>query len=337
MYKCCIHILGCLLIWAIASSAQAASQQIHIDDPRFIKNPPAHILEKFTLDEDGYIIDGPRQADGEPIDHSILLSNQEIINNFLKVAFGGSELSHKESGYKADQETIAFTRGIKKIEREIQIVYMNGIAIKRAKESLFVLEHIEFAMSLISEQTGIDYEYISIDDEDGRDYNTVEFQIYLMLNDQHALAISEEINNHLPDYNKDPRAYNIVKKLSQSIKASTIDRERTMDHASVMPIYSHKGKINNNLFQFYLDRPPLEFRGSVYEEFIQSMGLYRDDDRLNFSMFTDSFKNYNYPTEQDIWMLRILYDDRLKHGMTKEEALPIIYALIDDIRPYGKN
>ena len=80
-----------MLIWAMVSNTQAADQRIHIDDPRFIKNPPAHILEKFTLDEDGYIIDGPRQADGEPIDYTSLISNDLILSIFRGSLFGCKE------------------------------------------------------------------------------------------------------------------------------------------------------------------------------------------------------------------------------------------------------
>ena len=87
---------------------------IHIDDPRFIKEPPTHILEKFTLDEDGYIIDGPRQIEGGTIDYSNLLSNQEIIASFMKVAFGGGEGGSRRFGYELSQDIIAYESRITK-------------------------------------------------------------------------------------------------------------------------------------------------------------------------------------------------------------------------------
>ena len=322
MYKCCIHILGCLLIWAIASSAQAASQQIHIDDPRFIKNPPAHILEKFTLDEDGYIIDGPRQADGEPIDHSILLSNQEIINNFLKVAFGNSEVSYHHA--------LKFIRNLKKMreERYFNLTYISKI---KQEDKLILQKAIEMVARLSN-----------LTANHNNTKATLDMFIISVYSDQQALELA---NNFMLEYEKVLQTGNnntgvenlklIADLLIKLVKAD--NSRRFTGRCAVMPMINDEELITANAYIFYFENDHSKSRGCIYEEIIQSMGLYRDDDSLNFSMFTDSFKNYNYPTEQDIWMLRILYDNRLKHGMTKEEALPIIHAVIDDIRPYGKN
>ena len=332
MYKCCIHILGCLLIWAIASSAQAASQQIHIDDPRFIKNPPAHILEKFTLDEDGYIIDGPRQADGEPIDHSILLSNQEIINNFLKVAFGGSELTEYSVDY-VSSEARKWQKNIVKIKGKVTYSFVLGDPSKsnNTNESEFY-NFIGDAVTLLKQNSNIDFSF-----KDEPLHKSVNFITILLNDDQIATQVSNAFYSDAMNLSPNSPKRKSLLYISHIVNDARDNRHIDMGYCGVIPTADSNSHIKTNIFILFTDRDTFENRGCVYEEFIQSMGLYRDDDSLNFSMFTDSFKNYNYPTEQDIWMLRILYDDRLKHGMTKEEALPIIYAVIDDIRPYGKN
>lgn len=65
------------------------------------------------------------------------------------------------------------------------------------------------------------------------------------------------------------------------------------------------------------------------------MGLFSDDNSLFNTKFTDAFKEYLVPTELDWMMLRILYDERLKNGMTRKEAMPIVRRILSETRPYG--
>ncbi|MEO1000258.1 MAG: DUF2927 domain-containing protein, partial [Pseudomonadota bacterium] len=41
-------------------------------------------------------------------------------------------------------------------------------------------------------------------------------------------------------------------------------------------------------------------------------------------------------TEHDEYILRILYDDALRPGMTLEEARPLIPGIVERIRPEGR-
>ena len=65
------------------------------------------------------------------------------------------------------------------------------------------------------------------------------------------------------------------------------------------------------------------------------MGLYHDDNSLISSSFTDAVKYYQRPTELDWLMLKILYDPRLKNGMTRAEAGPIVREILSELRPYA--
>ena len=73
----------------------------------------------------------------------------------------------------------------------------------------------------------------------------------------------------------------------------------------------------------------------ILEELTQMMGLFNDSSSLPHSIFNDfNNKRLSLP-EHDRALLRILYDPRIKPGMTKEEALPVAWQILREIRPQG--
>ncbi|HEU0221617.1 MAG TPA: DUF2927 domain-containing protein [Paracoccaceae bacterium] len=69
----------------------------------------------------------------------------------------------------------------------------------------------------------------------------------------------------------------------------------------------------------------------VHEELSQALGLGNDDDEVRPSIFNDD-EEFALLTEHDEYLLRMLYDDRLRPGMTAEEVRPLLPAIIADIR-----
>lgn len=78
--------------------------------------------------------------------------------------------------------------------------------------------------------------------------------------------------------------------------------------------------------------PRILLRACVVEEITQLMGLPNDVDGLTFSIFSDSSRHVDL-TDADRWMLRILYDPRMKPGMTAKEGLPIAVDVLREQRP----
>ena len=64
----------------------------------------------------------------------------------------------------------------------------------------------------------------------------------------------------------------------------------------------------------------------------QLMGLVNDIDGLTFSIFSDSSRHVDL-TDADRWMLRMLYDPRMKPGMKADRALPIAAQYLALKRP----
>ena len=70
----------------------------------------------------------------------------------------------------------------------------------------------------------------------------------------------------------------------------------------------------------------------IHEELAQSLGLVNDWPRARPSIFNDN-EEFALLTRQDELMLKMLYDPRLKPGMTLAEARPIVEAMAAELVP----
>ncbi len=78
------------------------------------------------------------------------------------------------------------------------------------------------------------------------------------------------------------------------------------------------------------EHPDLLRLSCVHEELAQSLGLANDSPRARPSIFNDD-EEFALLTRQDEIMLRMLYDPRLRPGMTLAEAEPIIQTIATEI------
>ena len=74
------------------------------------------------------------------------------------------------------------------------------------------------------------------------------------------------------------------------------------------------------------EHPDLLRLSCLHEEIAQGLGLANDSPQARPSIFNDN-EEFALLTPQDELMLRILYDPRLKPGMTADQARPIVEAL----------
>jgi len=70
----------------------------------------------------------------------------------------------------------------------------------------------------------------------------------------------------------------------------------------------------------------------VHEELAQSLGLVNDYPRARPSIFNDN-EEFALLTKQDELMLKMLYDPRLRPGMTLAEARPVIETMAAELVP----
>lgn len=75
------------------------------------------------------------------------------------------------------------------------------------------------------------------------------------------------------------------------------------------------------------------FRDCIYEELLQALGPINDDDELPFTMFNDEVQ-MGFFDIYDQYLLNILYDPRIRAGMTKEQVKELLPAILPDVRAW---
>lgn len=82
------------------------------------------------------------------------------------------------------------------------------------------------------------------------------------------------------------------------------------------------------------ETPPLLRRSCFHEELSQGMGLANDSRQVRPSIFNDD-EEFAYLTPHDELLLKILYDPRLRPGMTEAEARPLVLQIARELLGAG--
>ena len=81
---------------------------------------------------------------------------------------------------------------------------------------------------------------------------------------------------------------------------------------------------------------PYKVRECLLEEITQALGTANDLYGLADTIFNDD-NAHTWPTRLDYLMLRVLYDSRVRSGLTKEDSQTRAAAILDEINPAGRN
>lgn len=73
------------------------------------------------------------------------------------------------------------------------------------------------------------------------------------------------------------------------------------------------------------------FLDCIYEELLQALGPINDDDDLPWTMFNDEVQ-MGFFGIYDQYLLNILYDPRIRAGMTKEQVKALLPQVLPDVR-----
>lgn len=80
------------------------------------------------------------------------------------------------------------------------------------------------------------------------------------------------------------------------------------------------------------EHPDLTRTACYHEEIAQGLGLAADSDRARPSVFNDD-QEFALLTRQDMALLRLHYDPRLRPGMTEAQARPLIFSIASELVP----
>ncbi len=75
------------------------------------------------------------------------------------------------------------------------------------------------------------------------------------------------------------------------------------------------------------------FYDCVYEELLQSLGPINDDDNLPWTMFNDEVQ-MGFFDIYDQYILNLLYDPRIRAGMSKQQVKELLPKIMPDVRAW---
>jgi Protein of unknown function (DUF2927) len=94
---------------------------------------------------------------------------------------------------------------------------------------------------------------------------------------------------------------------------------------------SERSEIEHSDVILTVDRGDFVFLDCAYEELLQSLGPINDTDSVPWTMFNDKV-SMGFFDVYDQYLLNILYDPRIKAGMTVEEVKAVLSDVLADVR-----
>lgn len=139
----------------------------------------------------------------------------------------------------------------------------------------------------------------------------------------------EPFERALDTYRADYRSYFSSDRAMEAITAQ-MKAEATC-YARVITDEADDNVITGAMALIPTDQGRFVVRACIIEELTQAMGLFNDSDEIRPSIFNDSSPNMVL-TEHDRILLRVLYDSRLRPGMTWTQAEPVVRLVVAKLR-----
>ncbi len=243
-----------------------------------------------------------------PEDFSDSLSDEEVVENFLKIAFGLEGAAIPEEAFRLfrweSDLNIAVAPGITPKETEILTAHLDDLArligLAHRFESVPLDANVILRIGPLEELL-LDLDALS--------------NAYAKWDSQESWAPGPVIPNPIP--------------MLRQVIVREHDAGR-FQRICLVNVFWSRGEfrayvgIHNGLT---LD----QFRHCVVEEFTQMLGLMNDDDTVRPSIFNDR-NEFDSLTKQDEWLLQLLYDPVMEGGMTKAEAKRVAQSVISHYR-----
>lgn len=129
---------------------------------------------------------------------------------------------------------------------------------------------------------------------------------------------------------------NMVRDFTHAVGLKSIPSVRKLIRKNVClayTSYSSSGKIHRAIVLVAIDkaREAAGLVSCIVEELSEIMGLPNDSKKVYPSIFND-YSTEDLLTGLDYLMLKILYDKRIKAGMTRRQLMPVLNKIIAELR-----
>ena len=220
-----------------------------------------------------------------------------LTQNFLKIAFY-QEYSESGGRLVAHETASALNRWNRPIRYQVSF----GETVSQAKQN-YDQQQISRFSNRLERLTGLDFTKV----ETGANLH-----IFIVNEDERHLLAAK--------FNQiDPRIS------TASVNAViNMDRETYCIALSTNPGQTHL--YEQAFIVIRAEHPDLLRTTCIHEEMAQSLGLANDSPAARPSIFNDD-EEFGYLTTHDEMLLRILYDPRLRPGMSEAEARPIVETI----------
>jgi hypothetical protein len=261
---------------------------------------PDPLTQFYAEIESGLTASGRMRRDRAPADAPFGLA--ELVHNFEMIALHDEYV--EVSGRFIRRMTPSTLR---RWERPVRVGFLAGASVPAAKAEAD-RRHVEAFTARLADLTGLDMAM-----SEGEDVNF----LVLFLNREEQEAFADRAATRLPGFEPS---------VMRAIRSTPID---TFCTAYAFSTPEDPDSYAAVLVLIKAEHPPLTRRSCIEEEMAQAMGLPNDYDGARPSIFNDSLE-FAYLTEHDEILLRMLYDPRLRPGMTAAEARPLLPEIAAD-------
>lgn len=265
--------------------------------------PGGESLQQFYASiESDLTQSGRMRRDIAPAD--VPYSDDDLVRDFINVALHDEYVDLHGSFVRSEA-----TAPLRRWEKPVRVAVMTGgstpaedVARDRANVAAFTQR--------LARLTGLDMHL-----GEGSDVNF----LILFMNSAERTAFAAQVRNLYPDFAP------AVMSALEDTPLDTFCTAYAFSDPGRPAIYSAV------IVLIRAEHPPLTRLSCVHEEMAQAMGLPNDSPESRPSLFNDDLE-FALLTEHDAILLRMLYDRRLRPGMTIDEVQPLLPAIAADAR-----
>lgn len=128
-----------------------------------------------------------------------------------------------------------------------------------------------------------------------------------------------------------------ISRLIPGIGSATLDEIADLPRFTFCSVYAFSEQDSGDRYSAAVavirdEHPPLLRQSCLHEELAQGLGLANDSPNARPSIFNDD-EEFALLTEHDELLLKILYDKRLRTGMTPATARPTVERIVKELLP----
>jgi hypothetical protein len=263
--------------------------------------PDGRTLRSFYADSEQQLVNAGRmRREVAPTDAAF--TDEDLARNFVRIALYDEYVDVNGRFLRAEQPAL-----LRRWERPVRVAVMTGSS-ESPEESARDRSNVAAFISRLARLTGRDVAMTS-----GADANF----LILFMTDAERAAFARQLPKLYPDFA--PAVLMAMRSVENfCVTYSFWDGTVPSTYSAV-------------IVQIPAEHPSFTKLSCVQEEMAQAMGLPNDSADARPSLFNDN-KEFALLTEHDAILLRMLYDPRLKPGMTAAEVLPLLPAVAAEAR-----